>query len=94
MIICMNEKKLTLAEIKARLKVICICKGIKQSRICEAIENGAQTVEQVNQKTGSGRGGCQATRCGPVIKKLLENKGKPLEDPHKTTIEDDEDGNF
>jgi hypothetical protein len=45
----MIEKKLSIEEIKARLKVVCICKGIKQARICDAIEKGADTVEKVNK---------------------------------------------
>lgn len=87
----MTDKKLSIEEIKARIKVICICKGIKQNRICDAIQKGANTVEKVNQVTGSGSGGCQATRCGPVIQKLLENNGKPLIEPYQTKIEDDDD---
>ncbi|WP_222435662.1 (2Fe-2S)-binding protein [Fluviispira vulneris] len=86
----MIEKKLSIEEIKARLKVVCICKGIKQARICEAIEKGADTVEKVNKVTGSGSGGCNATRCGPVIKKLVETKGRILLEPYKTEVEDDD----
>ena len=86
----MSEKKLTIEEIKAKIKIVCICKGIKQGRICEAIQKGANTIEKVNQQTGSGNGGCKATRCGPVIKKLLETKGKIMLDPYGTKIEDDD----
>lgn len=78
-----EKTKLTLEEIKARIKVVCICKGIKQSRICDAIIlNNCDTLEKVNQKTGSGSGGCKGVRCGPVIKKLIEQNGKPLLSPH------------
>lgn len=59
-------------DIKARLRVVCICKGIKQGRILDAIAGGCDTREKVNQKTGSGSGGCNATRCGPVIEELLK----------------------
>lgn len=86
----MSEKKLTLAEIKAKIKIVCICKGIKQGKICDAIQKGANTREKVNQMTGSGSGGCNATRCGPVIEKLLENKGQPILEPYVTKIEDDD----
>ncbi|KAB8029164.1 (2Fe-2S)-binding protein [Fluviispira multicolorata] len=86
----MNDKKLTIEEIKARLKIVCICKGIKQSRICDAILKGADTVDKVNQATGSGSGGCNATRCGPVIKKLVESKGKIILEPYQTEVEDDD----
>ena len=69
-------KKLTEEEIKARLKAVCICKGIKMGRICDAIAKGADTVEKVNKVTGSGSGGCGATRCRPVIEELIKNGGK------------------
>ncbi len=84
------KSKLTLEEIKARIKVVCICKGIKQSRICDAIVQGFNTIEKVNQKTGSGSGGCKGVRCGPVIKKLIEQDGKPLLSPHQINLEDEE----
>lgn len=67
-------KKLTLDEIKARIKVICICKGIKLGKIQDAINGGCLTQEEVNRATGSGNGGCGATRCGPVIREMLEKK--------------------
>lgn len=76
----MNDKpKPTLAEIKARLRAVCICKGIKMGKILDAINSGCTTVEEVNKKTGSGGGGCGATRCRPVIEALLQNGGKPEE---------------
>jgi len=67
--------KLTVEEIRARLRVVCICKGIKLGKISDAIKAGATTVEQVNHATGSGRGTCGnesgVTRCRPVIEELL-----------------------
>ncbi len=73
-----ETKKLTLEEIKARVRVVCICKGIKMSRICDAVQNGCSTVEEVNKATGSGNGGCGATRCRPVIEQIIKNGGRPL----------------
>lgn len=70
--------KLTVEEIKARLRVVCICKGIKMARICDAIHSGADTVEKVNKATGSGNGGCGATRCRPVIGALIASGGVPM----------------
>jgi len=64
-----NEQRTN--DIKARIKVVCICKGIKQGRIMDAIIGGCDSQEKVNKKTGSGSGGCQATRCGPVIRQLV-----------------------
>ncbi len=82
--------KLTEEEIKARLKVVCICKGIKQSTICDAIlKNPNCKIEDINKKTKSGSGGCKGTRCAPVIQKLIDQGGKPLLKPHEEKKEDD-----
>ena len=69
--------KLTEEEIKGRFRVVCICKGIRMGRICDAIIAGCATVTAVNRATGSGSGDCGATRCRPVIEALLQNGGKP-----------------
>ncbi len=69
-----GKPKLTIADIKARIKVVCICKGIKQGTICDAIAKGCDTIEKVNRRTGSGSGGCKGRRCRPVIENLLEKK--------------------
>lgn len=66
------KPKLTIADIKARIKIVCICKGIKQGTICDAISKGCDTVEKVNHRTGSGSGGCKGRRCRPVIEELLK----------------------
>jgi len=70
--------KLTDEEIKARFRVVCICKGIRMGRMCDAIAAGARTIKEVNRATGSGTGDCGATRCSPVIEELLRNGGRPL----------------
>ena len=85
----MNAKtKLTPDEIKLRLRAVCICKGIKMGRICDAIQSGCKTVADVNKSTGSGSGGCGATRCRPVIEQLIANGGIPLA---STPVQYDED---
>ena len=91
-----DNKKLTLEEIKARIRVVCICKGIKMSRICVAVQNGAKTVEEVNKATGSGNGGCGATRCRPVIEQIIKNGGRPLTSslPSDSTDDDDPESAF
>ena len=83
-----ETKKLTLEEIKARVRVVCICKGIKMSRICDAVQNGCSTVEEVNKATGSGNGGCGATRCRPVIEQIIKNGGRPLTSTLPSTDDD------
>jgi bacterioferritin-associated ferredoxin len=84
-------KKLTDEEIKARIKVVCICKGIKQARICDAVISGSDTVEKVNKKTGSGSGGCKGVRCRPVIETILDQKGALVLNPHKSFTPHDEE---
>ena len=84
--------KLTLEEIHARLRVVCICKGIKGGSISDAITAGATTVQQVNRATGSGSGDCGATRCRPVIEAMLSNGGRlpvPAAAPEPRQEDDD-----
>jgi bacterioferritin-associated ferredoxin len=69
--------KLTEEQIKLRFRVVCICKGIRLGRICDAIAAGSASVRDVNRATGSGSGSCGATRCRPVIEQLLLNGGQP-----------------
>ncbi|WP_096635360.1 (2Fe-2S)-binding protein [Clostridium cochlearium] len=56
-----------------KLTKICICKAISRSKIKDAIRNGAKTVEEVNQITGAGSGGCNGTRCKGKIEELLKS---------------------
>lgn len=55
---------------KVLARVVCICKGIPLSKVLEGLE-GSETVADVNQKVGTGCGGCAGERCGPRIKTLL-----------------------
>jgi bacterioferritin-associated ferredoxin len=82
------SRKLTTEEIKARFRVVCICKGIKLGKISDAIRAGAKTVQEVNRATGSGRGQCKATRCRPVIEEMLRNGGRP---PSQTAAPESEE---
>ena len=58
------------------MKVVCICKGIKKRIFWQALDDGAQTKDDVNRLTGSGNGGCQGRRCGPRILEMLRNHGR------------------
>ncbi len=58
----------------ARLKVGCICKGVKLIRLIEAIEHGAATVEAVKRACTIGDGPCQGKRCGAKVRELLEQR--------------------
>lgn len=55
------------------MKVVCICKGIKMRTFWRAMDDGAQTHEQIDRATGSGSGQCQGRRCGPRILEMLRN---------------------
>jgi bacterioferritin-associated ferredoxin len=88
--------KLTPEEIRARFRVVCICKGVKLGKIADAISAGATTVEQVNRATGSGSGTCGneagVTRCRPVIEELLRTGGRPpVETPAPAAAEKDDE---
>ena len=58
-------------QIKQLSTVICICKGINLSRVLKGLD-GCETVADVNNKVGTGTGGCKGERCGPRIKILLK----------------------
>lgn len=55
------------------MSVVCLCKGITEEAIVEAIKDGATTVEQVAEKTGATTGFCHGGRCKKTIEKLIED---------------------
>ena len=55
---------------KILARIVCICKGIPLSKVLDGLE-GSDTVADVNNKVGTGSGGCSGERCGPRIKSLL-----------------------
>ena len=57
--------------IKQLSRVVCICKGISLGKVLEGLPD-CETVQDVNQKVGTGSGGCKGERCGPRIKALLK----------------------
>ena len=77
-----DQNKKAQERAKALSRVVCICKGIPLSKVMEGLE-GSETVADVNQKVGTGCGGCQGERCGPRIKTLLR-KYKEQKDKAKT----------
>ncbi|HID01607.1 MAG TPA: (2Fe-2S)-binding protein [Desulfobacterales bacterium] len=58
-------------EILARFKPGCICKGIKLHVIVTAIENGANTYEEIAKLTNIGGGSCKSRRCRAKVAALL-----------------------
>ena len=58
----------------ARLKPGCICMGIKLYRILEAIEQGADTFDEIARITGIGQGDCGGKRCRQKIEEILKKR--------------------
>ena len=58
---------------KQLARVVCICKGITLRQVLRGLD-GSDTVSDVNNKVGTGSGGCNGERCGPRIKALLKKK--------------------
>ena len=52
-------------------KIICLCQGIIEDTIIDAIKNGADTVEKVGEVTGAGTA---CGRCKGIISNIIENK--------------------
>ncbi len=63
-------------EILARLKPGCICKGIKLHVILTAIENGADTYEEIAKRTNIGGGSCKSKRCRAKVEALLNKQNR------------------
>lgn len=68
-----NDEEIRAQQIKQLNQIICICKGIKLSRILPALPH-CETVAEVNDWVGTGSGGCAGERCGPKIKILISKK--------------------
>ncbi len=49
---------------------VCLCNGVTEGEVLEAIEAGAATVEEVAHCTGAG------TRCGSCVHRLAELTGE------------------
>ena len=52
--------------------IVCMCGGISEAEILEAIARGAATVDGVKRRVGTGMGRCQGSRCAVRIEELLE----------------------
>lgn len=57
--------------------IICRCEEITYGEICEAIRNGATTLDGVKRMTRAGKGLCQGRTCRTLITQILkEETGK------------------
>lgn len=52
-------------------KIICLCNGISENTIIEAIKNGADTIEKLKEATGATTGYCHGSRCKNKIEDLI-----------------------
>jgi bacterioferritin-associated ferredoxin len=64
-------------EIMTRLKPGCICKGIKLYKIQDAINDGADSYDEIAKITGIGGGSCNSKRCSAKVADLLGKKKHP-----------------
>ena len=54
---------------------VCLCRGVTEEKIIEAVKAGATTYQDVKEETGAGTGGCKGDRCRYKIESLIkENK--------------------
>lgn len=52
---------------------VCLCRGIEEEKIIEAVKNGALSFNEVKEETGAGAGGCRGGRCKCKIEEIIEN---------------------
>jgi NAD(P)H-nitrite reductase large subunit len=68
---------------------ICLCNGVSQESIEQAVLDGADTLDKIFDKTTAGVGGCGGS-CRPDIQSLLKCYQKtqkfPAENPRKERI--------
>lgn len=55
-------------------QIVCFCENISAAEIKAAIARGADSVEAIKRRLGSGMGPCQGSRCNYLISKMLEAK--------------------
>lgn len=65
------ENKLN-EQVLDKITKVCTCKAIPRSKIKDAINAGAHTVEEVSKATGACTGGCRGYRCTPTIEQLIK----------------------
>ena len=51
---------------------VCLCRGVSEEKIVEAVKNGATCFEEVKEETGAGAGGCRGGRCKCNIEMIIE----------------------
>lgn len=66
-------------EILDKLTKVCICKNVTRAKIKQAIKNGADSFEKIQESTGAGTGSCGAKRCREKIESLIMEFNKDKE---------------
>lgn len=57
------------------MNLVCLCKAVTEEVIVDAIKEGADTFEKVQESTGAGTGHCRAGRCrGKIEELIIKNK--------------------
>ena len=65
-------------EVLDKVTKVCICKAISRKTIKDAIKNGADTFEKIQETTGAGTGSCRGMRCKDKILELIDDHKEGL----------------
>lgn len=58
--------------------IICRCEEVTQGEILKAIEEGAQSLNDIKRTTRAGMGLCQGRTCQRLVAQLLQEHGRQL----------------
>jgi len=68
-------------------KIICRCEDITEAEILAAIEQGAQTADEVKRLTRAGMGHCQGRTCRRLVNQALSRKLGQNPDEQRTVTQ-------
>lgn len=64
-----------------REEIVCRCEEVTKQEILKALEDGAQTVNDIKRLTRAGMGLCQGRMCGSLVAALIAQRtGQELGD--------------
>lgn len=58
--------------------IICRCEEVTQGEIIKAIQDGAQSLNDIKRTTRAGMGLCQGRTCRKLVSQLLQEHGREL----------------
>ncbi|WP_297437201.1 (2Fe-2S)-binding protein [uncultured Clostridium sp.] len=67
----MNDNNNVNQAVLDKITKVCLCKAISRKAIKDAIANGADTYEKVQNATGAGKGSCNGYKCKGKIEELI-----------------------